>query len=121
MHAPRNCHSVRIALARRLACELGQSLIMAIVIMGALTITTAGVVTYMTSNETSFARDRSGDRALQVAEAGLNNTVSILSNYDSTVTVVPNTAAASLPAGGGWSAPYSLDGGTWKFKAVKTA
>ena len=41
-----------------LSPESGQSLVLALVVVLALTVSTAGLVTYLTSNEGSFSRDR---------------------------------------------------------------
>ena len=56
--------------------EEGQSLVVALVLVSALTISIAGIITFTTSNERSFGRDRVSDRALAAAEAGLANGVS---------------------------------------------
>ena len=59
---------------------------LALVIMGALSITIASVALYTTSNETHSARDRDVARALNTAEAGLNNALAVLTQQDSTGT-----------------------------------
>jgi hypothetical protein len=120
-------HSVRSALGRKhavrgIACDRGQSLVMAMVMMGTLTIMTAGVIAYMTSSQQSFTRDKSVNRSVDVAEAGVNNAVSILSTFDNLVsqpvnTVVPSGATVTSPST--WQS-FTLDGITGKYMAQKT-
>ena len=64
--------------------EGGQSLVVALVLISALTISIAGIITFTTSNERSFSRDRVSDRALAAAEAGLANGVSRVQQGDPT-------------------------------------
>ena len=52
--------------------EDGIALILSVIVMGVLTIATAAIVTAITSNEHAFGRDRQANRALNIAEAGLN-------------------------------------------------
>src|ERR1041385_8976400 len=70
-------------LRRSLDPEAGQTLVLALIVMAALTITTAGVITFMTSNETSSGRDRQVVSALSSAEAGLSNGISWVIKNDS--------------------------------------
>ena len=96
--------------------ESGQALLLAVVVMAALTISTAGLVTYATSNEQAFARDSQSARALDIGEAGMQSAVSVVVTNDSDNTV---TVGTRLPATGTYS--QSLDGGTATYYAVKTA
>jgi hypothetical protein len=57
----------------RLKDESGQSLVLALVITASLMITTTGIIQYTTANEVAYGRDREAQRALNIAEAGLNN------------------------------------------------
>ena len=50
----------------------GIALALSLLVMGVLTIATAAVITASTSNEHAFGRDRQVNRALNIAEAGLN-------------------------------------------------
>jgi len=94
----------------RASRESGQSLVVALVVTGALTISVAAIITYMTSNESAFGRDRQADRALNIAEAGLNNGLSVLANVN------PNNSLGS------WSTPYtaSVDGGQVQYSLAKS-
>lgn len=87
--------------------ESGQSLLLALIVVMALTISTAGLITFMQSNESSFGRDRSSTRALSVAEAGIQNASSIISQYDDATDVAVGTR---LPPGTAWNA-YTERGG----------
>jgi hypothetical protein len=87
-------------------------LVLALVIMAMFTIASAGVITYLRSNETSFSRDRDVNRAIDIAEAGLQNGIAIVSNYDADLSK-PN--GATIP-----STSYNIDGGTGSFSAVKS-
>src|SRR5512132_3902530 len=62
--------------------ESGTSLVLALLVAAALTISTASLTSLVTSNETSFGRDRQEARAFNVAEAGLNYAVSYLTTFD---------------------------------------
>jgi hypothetical protein len=103
--------SIRPRLQRLLRQEGGQSLVLAIIVVSALTISTAGLITYMTANESSFSRTRDANRSLEVAEAGLQYGISVLSKYDQTL---------SLPVGATLaSTSYTFDGGQGSYSAVK--
>jgi hypothetical protein len=122
MHPARNRRFARLTHAGRLCqarlqCDRGQSLIMAIVVMGTLSIMTAGLISYMTSSQQSFTRDKSVNRSVDAAEAGLSNAVSVLTEFDKAVDKPLNT---QVPSGGGWQA-FTLDGIQGKFKALKTS
>jgi hypothetical protein len=104
-------------IVARLSPETGQSLILALIIVLALTVSTAGLVTFLTSNEHSFSRDRSSTRALAVSEAGIQNAISVLSQYDKTLDLPTGTR---LPAAAGSSTTYTVDGGTGSWWAIKT-
>ena len=73
--------------------EEGQSLIVALILVSALTISIAGVITFMGSNESSAGRDRHVVRALDVAEAGLSNAMSVIAANDPTNDPVEGTGA----------------------------
>jgi hypothetical protein len=105
--------SVRSRIALRLRDERGIALVLALVIMGALSITIASVALYTTSNETHSARDRDVARALNTAEAGLNNALAVLTQQDSTGTSPIGSTLASTS--------FSLDGGSGTYSATKNS
>ena len=95
------------ALLRRLVGEEGIALVLSLIVMGTLTIATAAMVTAVTSNEHAFGHDGQTNRALNVAEAGLNAAVSLLK-------VSPAGTATVSPASG------TVDHGSWSYTATRT-
>ena len=63
---------LRAVIRGRLAGQDGIALVLTLIVMGVLTIGTAAVMTEVTSNEHHFGRDHQVNRALNIAEAGLN-------------------------------------------------
>ncbi|HET7138339.1 MAG TPA: hypothetical protein VFI04_08275 [Gaiellaceae bacterium] len=55
---------------------------MALIVMSALTISIGALISFTTGNEAQFSRDRESARAFHVAEAGVNNALSVLENAD---------------------------------------
>lgn len=100
---------------RQLRSESGQSLVLAFIVMCALSITVGGVISFTTSNESQFGRDRQLDRAFHIAEAGLNNGIEVVEKND------PKNLVSSgrYPAAGTYS--LSLDGGTGTYYVEKFA
>src|SRR5581483_10348316 len=94
-------------LRTRLADQEGVALVLALLVMGILTITTVAIALAATSNETSFSHDRQVNRALNIAEAGLNAGVAA-------VKALPATAT-SLPNGSG-----NVDQGSYAYTATRT-
>jgi len=96
--------------------ESGQSLVLAMVIMSALTISIGAVISFTTSNETQFGRDRQAARAFHVAEAGVNDGIAVIAKNDSS-----NSLATSsrLPASGTY--PITLDGASGTYYMQKYA
>ena len=86
---------------------------LALVVMGSFSIMIAGVATFMTSNERSSARDRDVARALNTAEAGLNNALAVLTQQDSTGTSPIGSTLSSTS--------FSIDGGSGTYSATKTS
>jgi hypothetical protein len=81
--------------------------------MSALTISIGALVSFTTGNETQFGRDRESARAFHVAEAGVNNGLSlIVTNDDQDSQVVGTTLG-----------PYSfpMDGTTGSYTLTKYA
>jgi Tfp pilus assembly protein PilX len=101
------------SVGARLRDERGIALVLALVIMGTLSITIAAVATFTTSNETNAGRDRDTARALGVAEAGLNNALAVLTQQDSTGTQPIGSTLSSTT--------FSLDGGSGTYSATKTS
>lgn len=94
-------------LLGRLRDEAGQSLVLALVVLGALTVGTAGIITFMTSNEKSFTESIDANRALSAAEAGLQNGISVITQYDSSFnkadgTVISPTSFTTSGGSGTW-------------------
>lgn len=102
-------------LGRRLRSHLederGLSLVLALLVTAALTLSTASLTVLVTSNETAFGRDRQEARAFNVAEAGLSYAMSYLTTFDD------GEAATGVTVGSSASPKtFSLDGtnnGTW--------
>jgi Tfp pilus assembly protein PilX len=86
--------------------EEGIALILSVIVIGVLTIATGAIVTVVMSNEHAFGRDRQVNRALNLAEAGLNAGVDALK-------VLPATATSLPPASG------TNDHGTWSYTATR--
>lgn len=68
---------------RRLSSESGMALVMAMGVMTVLAISTVGVITYTSSNESHAGRSEAEQNALHLAEAGINNAQAVLSHDDS--------------------------------------
>jgi Tfp pilus assembly protein PilX len=104
---------------RQARSESGQSLVLAFIVMFALSITVGGVISFTTSNENQFGRDRQLNRAFHIAEAGLNNGIEVVEKQD------PANAANQIgkcwPSVCGTTYPLSLDGGTGTYYAQKYA
>src|SRR6185295_1187257 len=94
-------------LRRRLAREDGIALVLALVVMGVLTITTISVALATTSNENSFGRDRQVNRALNIAEAGLNSGIAAVKALPATATTLSNGSG-------------SIDQGSYAYTATQT-
>jgi Tfp pilus assembly protein PilX len=92
--------------------ERGLSLVLALLVITALSITTAGLATLITSNEHAFGRDRQEERAFNISEAGLNNGIAKLSTLNS----ASYAQGQTFTSGGA----QSIDGGTYSWTATKT-
>jgi hypothetical protein len=92
---------------RRWADDDGIALILAVLVMGILTIATAATITAVDSNEHAFGRDRQANRALNIAEAGLNGAVAALK-------ASPASTTSLSPASG------TVDNGTFSYTATRT-
>jgi len=100
-------------MLRHLKSESGQSLVLAMIVMSALTISIGALVSFTTGNEAQFSRDRESARAFHVAEAGVNNALSIIVNNDDNDVQPVNTTLG----------PYaiSLDGANGSYSLTKHA
>jgi Tfp pilus assembly protein PilX len=97
------------ALRRLGRDERGISLVLSIIISATFALSTAAMATFMTSNEDNSTRGKDIERALTVAEAALNDAVSVLTQYDSTGSravgsTLPTTAITVDRASGTYSA-----------------
>ncbi len=116
-------HRALCRAARRAAGESGQSLIIALVLTSALTISIAAIASNMTSNESAFGRDRQTDRSLNIAEAGLNNGLGVVAQQDpSNLVSTPPGPYNNVSVDGG-KVSYSLakSGSTWTITATGTS
>jgi Tfp pilus assembly protein PilX len=105
---PTRGRSFRAQIRARLARQEGIALVLTLIVMGVLTIGTAAVITEVNSNEHQFGRDRQVNRALNVAEAGLNAGVAAVKAQPATAT--------SLPGASG-----TIDQGSWSYTATRAA
>src|SRR6476620_4752987 len=98
-----------LGVRKRLSNESGLALVLALIVVAALSVSTAAMITLVTSHQTAIGRDRQEERAFNIAEAGLNEGVSYLSTQDTlNISSVASTS-------------YSLDNGTGTWWAAKTA
>ena len=105
--------SSRWRIESRLRNEQGIALVLALVVMGTFSIMVVSVAAFMTSNERSSARDRDVARALNTAEAGLNNALAVLTQQDSTGTQPIGSTLGSTA--------FSIDGGSGTYSATKAS
>ncbi|MFO7572779.1 MAG: hypothetical protein R6W48_09320 [Gaiellaceae bacterium] len=92
--------------------ERGFSLVLALVASATFAISTATMATLMVSNERSATRGRDAVRAFNIAEAGLNEALSVLSQHDASGSL---TVGSTFP-----STTFTLDGGSGTYSATKT-
>lgn len=96
--------SNRLRPTRLLAGEHGQSLVMALVVLTFLAISLSTVLIFTASNQRTSNYSKSAQLANSLAEAGVNNAISILANPNNSATVesstlLPSTEAAAIAAG----------------------
>ncbi|MDW8338281.1 MAG: hypothetical protein RMM28_03990, partial [Thermoleophilia bacterium] len=95
------------------AGERGTALPLAVVASAVLAISTAALTTLMVSGQSSATRSRDAVQAVSVAEAGLHNALSVISQAD------PNgTMAAGSRLG---PTTFTLDGATGTYSATKAS
>jgi Tfp pilus assembly protein PilX len=97
-----------------LRSESGQSLLLALMVLFALSISLAGVYSYLGGNEGHFNRDQQDQRALSIAEAGLNDGLATVTKNDPSNAVITGTSYSS---GGN----VNLDRGKFNWTATKQA
>jgi Tfp pilus assembly protein PilX len=96
--------SNRLRPSRLLADERGQSLVMALFVLTFLAISLSTVLIFTASNQRTSNYSKSGQVANSLAEAGVNNAISILANPNNSAslessTLLPSTEAAAIAAG----------------------
>ena len=96
---------------RRLASERGQSLVLTLLVLFVLAIVLSTVVIFTSSNQRNSSYQRAAQTASSLAEAGLNNAISVLENPANaanleTSTVLPAQASASTRIYSGGTAAW---------------
>jgi hypothetical protein len=76
--------------------ERGMTLPMALAMLMVLSLTTAGTIAYTSSNQRHSSRSKADQEALQLAEAGVNNALAVLSHDD---TNASDATALTAPSG----------------------
>jgi len=104
---------LRSRIGPRLRDERGVALVLALVVTGTMSIMVASVALLMTSNEQDASRGRDVARALNTAEAGLNNALAVLTQQDSTGTQPIGSTLSNTS--------FSIDGGSGTYSATKTS
>jgi Tfp pilus assembly protein PilX len=105
--------SLRSRIGPRLRDERGIALVLALVVTGTLSIMITSVALFMTSNEQDAIHGRDVARALNAAEAGLNNGLAVLTQQDSTGTSPIGSTLSS--------SSFTIDGGSGTYSATKTS
>ena len=85
---------------RRFADERGQSLVLTLLVLFVLAIVLSTVIIFTSSNQRNSAYQRSAQTASTLAEAGLNNAISVLANPNNSPyleTAATSTQQAVLP------------------------
>ena len=106
MRRTTNADATRADLRAAARGEDGIALILSVIVMLVLTIAVTATLTAVTSNEHAFGRDRQTNRALNIAESGLNAGVAA-------VKALPATATSLSPASG------TTDRGSWSYTATR--
>jgi Tfp pilus assembly protein PilX len=106
--------------------QSGQSLLLALIVMAALSITVTAVAELTTSSETFFGRDRDSERAFATAEAGVANGFSVIMAADpknqSNIARLPATGAYSFNIDGSAGSYYGTkSGSTWTVTGTGTS
>jgi len=116
-------------LAGRLADECGVALVIAIGVMLVLSITVTSVISYTSAGSRSTNVSTAGQKASALAEAGMNNALSVLSSSGTDSTAMrpqpayagDTNATVTSYVGGGtatWGANYTAATRTWAIKSI---
>lgn len=107
-----SCRSIlhRLRCAALLTREDGQALLLVMIVIAALTISVTGVAIYVTSNQTSASRTSHSQRALGLAETGLNDALAVVLKQDFNNGQFDGTT---------FTDSGSLDKGTYSYVAAK--
>ncbi|MGN6797998.1 MAG: pilus assembly PilX family protein [Gaiellaceae bacterium] len=110
-------------MLRKLKSDGGQSLVLAMIILSALTISIGALVSFTTGNETQFSRDRDSSRAFHAAEAGVNNALSLIVNNDDQDVQTPGVTLGPYPitAQSTCTSNCNYDGATGTYTLTKYA
>jgi len=100
----------RFASLRR---EDGSTLLLALIVLAAFSISAAGLIQFARANEWSTGRERQATRAFSIAESGLHYAFVAIANKDPYDAAAVSTTIASTSV--------SVDGGTATYSATKTA
>jgi hypothetical protein len=110
----------RVRSPRRLRSQAGMALPMAIGIMMVLSISIGTVIVTTTANQGSTKRATADDKALTLAEAGLNNALSVLYASSNPTSASAVTSGSTSLNGGTSSYTGSLSGTTWTVTGTGT-
>ena len=99
-----------IALLRR---EDGSSLLLALILLAAFSVSTAGLVQFSRANEFGSGRERQATRSFSIAESGLHYGIAAVVNRDPSDALAVSSTVSSTSV--------SVDGGTATYSATKTA
>jgi len=90
---------IRHALTRSLRDERGQSLVIALLVMTFLAVALGAVMFFSAGNQRNANYQKAAQVATSLAEAGVNNAVSVLSNPTNSccLEIAPGTTGAVLP------------------------
>ena len=96
-------HLIRRTLIRRLSGEQGQSLVLALLVMTFLAISLRVVMFFSAGNQRNAHYQKAAQVATSLAEAGVNNAVSVLANPSNSccLEIAPGTTGAVLPGSAG--------------------
>jgi Tfp pilus assembly protein PilX len=107
---------------RRFADERGQSLVLTLLVLFVLAIVLSTVIIFTSSNQRNSAYQRAAQTASSLAEAGLNNAISVLANPNNSSyleTAATSTQQAVLPDNNFYPATSkSYSGGTSQWWGV---
>jgi hypothetical protein len=105
------------AFIRRLRDEHGQSLVLALLVMTFLAVSLATVMFFTTGNQRNAGYQRAAQVAKSLAESGVNNAVSVLTNPNNaaTIEIPPGSPGAVLPG----PAPATPQSATYNGNTVK--